>query len=250
MELVVVADRPVERPRARALAAELALPFADGAAAAAAPHALAVTAERLELRERTPRGVVAVAADFTDRAALALLRGPRRGVAKALLARPEARVVDATAGLGRDAFAAAAAGAEVLLFERQPVVAALLADGLERAREHPAAGPIVARMTLQRGDAAAALAGLEPPPDAVLIDPMYPETGKAAAKNKAMRLFRELVGDDLDAGALLAAARAAARRRVVVKRPRRAPPLAGETPSGSVTGPTTRFDLYAPLAPS
>lgn len=243
MRLVVHADHPAGRERAERLAEALGLPLAEGEASLA----LVVAGERLELRERTPQGRVAVAAEFTDRASLALLRGGRRGVARALGVQDGTRVVDATAGLGRDAFAAAAAGARVLLLERHPVVAALLDDGLERARAHPLAGPAARRMELRVGDAAELLAGLQPRPEAVLIDPMYPETGKAAAKNKAMRLFRLLVGDDPDAAALLDAARRAATRRVAVKRPRRAPPLAGMAPSGSQSGTTTRFDLYAPL---
>jgi 16S rRNA (guanine1516-N2)-methyltransferase len=44
-------------------------------------------------------------------------------------------VVDATAGLGRDAFFLASLGARVTLIERSPVMHALLADGIEKARE-------------------------------------------------------------------------------------------------------------------
>ena len=46
---------------------------------------------------------------------------------------------------------------------------------------------------------------------------------------------------------LLAAARRAAGQRVVVKRPRKAEPLGGVQPSGSIEGRTVRYDLYAPL---
>ncbi|TBL57379.1 16S rRNA (guanine(1516)-N(2))-methyltransferase, partial [Klebsiella oxytoca] len=42
-------------------------------------------------------------------------------------------VVDATAGLGRDAFVLASIGCNVRMVERHPVVAALLEDGLKRA---------------------------------------------------------------------------------------------------------------------
>ena len=41
-------------------------------------------------------------------------------------------VVDATAGLGRDAFVLASVGCRVRMLERNPVVAALLDDGLAR----------------------------------------------------------------------------------------------------------------------
>ena len=42
-------------------------------------------------------------------------------------------VVDATAGLGEDALLLAAAGAQVYMFEKNEVIAALLADGISRA---------------------------------------------------------------------------------------------------------------------
>ena len=74
-------------------------------------------------------------------------------------------VVDATAGLGRDAFVLASLGAEVLMIERVPAIAALLEDGLTRARQHPETAEIAARMQLMPGDASQALA-----------------TGRAAAK--------------------------------------------------------------------
>ena len=44
------------------------------------------------------------------------------------------RVVDATAGLGRDAYVLGDLGCEVTLVERSPVLALLLAHALERAR--------------------------------------------------------------------------------------------------------------------
>jgi 16S rRNA (guanine1516-N2)-methyltransferase len=97
---------------------------------------------------------------------------------------------------------------------------------------------------LVEGDARALLAELRA--DVVLLDPMYPERGKAARKGEDLTLARLLVGDDADQDDLLAAARAAARRRVVVKRPRAAPPLAGRPPTGVLVGRTTRFDLYPP----
>lgn len=151
-------------------------------------------------------------------------------------------VIDATAGLGRDAFVLAALGCEVTLIERQPVVAALLRDGLRRAAADAETRPIAARMRLRIADARAALAGARA--EVVLVDPMHPPRRKGAAVKKEMRLFRELVGDDADAEALLGAALSAATRRVVVKRPRGAAPLAGPAPSGAVEGRSTRFDIY------
>jgi 16S rRNA (guanine1516-N2)-methyltransferase len=81
-------------------------------------------------------------------------------------------------------------------------------------------------------------------PEVIYLDPMYPESGKTAAKRKEMRLFRELLGDDLDAAELLELARKQAKRRVVVKRPLKAAALSSAKPSARLKGTTTRYDLY------
>ncbi|WP_165491108.1 class I SAM-dependent methyltransferase [Lichenihabitans psoromatis] len=172
--------------------------------------------------------------------------GPREPLAKAVGFgnghRPT--IVDATAGLGRDAFLLAALGLKVTLIERSPAVHALLADGLARASE---AGPdiavIVARMTLLAGDAKHHLAGLRP--DVVLVDPMHPPRLKSALVKQEMRDLRALVGADLDAPALMQAALAAATNRVVLKWPLRAEPMPGlDAPHHQVLSKTLRFDVF------
>ena len=157
-------------------------------------------------------------------------------------------VVDATAGLGRDAFVLASLGAEVLLIERVPAIAALLEDGLKRAQCDQQTAAIAARMRLCTGDATQALATLVDEagfaPQVVHLDPMFPHREKSALVKKEMRLFRELAGDDQDAPRLLEAALATATHRVVVKRPRKAPPIAGPAPQHVIEGKTSRYDLY------
>ena len=155
-------------------------------------------------------------------------------------------VVDATAGLGRDAFVLATLGCEVTLIERQPLIAVLLEDGLARASEDAEIAPIVARMHLRVGDAIRMLRTWdEELPQVIYLDPMFPHRDKSALVKKEMRLFRPLVGDDLDADELLDAALALASHRVVVKRPRKAPALAGGKVSFSFEGNAGRFDVYA-----
>ena len=60
-------------------------------------------------------------------------------------------IVDATAGLGQDAFVLASLGCTVTLFERNPVIHALLADGLARAALNVDCAAIVERMRLLEG---------------------------------------------------------------------------------------------------
>lgn len=157
-------------------------------------------------------------------------------------------VVDATAGLGRDAFVLASLGAEVLLIERVAAIASLLQDGLARAAQAAETASIAARMQLRHGDAANTLAELVASasfdPQVIHLDPMFPHREKSALVKKEMRLFRELAGDDDDAPRLLEAALDVATHRVVVKRPRKAPPIAGPTPQHTLEGKTSRYDLY------
>jgi 16S rRNA (guanine1516-N2)-methyltransferase len=153
-------------------------------------------------------------------------------------------VIDATAGLGRDAFLLASLGANVTLIERSPRVHALLQDALVKAA---AAGPelaaIAARMTLIQGDARDLLRGMQA--DVILVDPMHPERDSSALVKQEMRLLRDLVGPDADSLELMQAALAAARNRVVLKWPRYAAALAGlPKPSHQFMGKTVRYDVF------
>jgi 16S rRNA (guanine1516-N2)-methyltransferase len=81
-------------------------------------------------------------------------------------------------------------------------------------------------------------------PDIVYLDPMFPHSKASAEAKKEMKLFRSLVGADLDEDELWVRADAIARCRIVVKRPAKAPPLAGRAPSYSLAGKANRFDVY------
>lgn len=153
-------------------------------------------------------------------------------------------VVDATAGLGRDAFLLASLGAHVTLIERSATMHALLAEGLERARaEGGRYGETVGRMTLMHGDSRELLPQLNP--QVVLIDPMHPPRDKTALVKKEMRLIREIVGTDPDAVQLMLVALEAAQNRVVLKWPLRAEPMPGvRKPCHQILGKSTRYDVF------
>ena len=150
--------------------------------------------------------------------------------------------VDATAGLGDDSLLLAAAGFRVLMFERNPTIAALLRDGLQRATATPELAEVAARMQLVEGDSALALPHLPERPDVVLLDPMFPEKRNRAAAKKKLQLLQQLEAPCDDEEALLQAALAARPRKVVVKRPAKGPYLAGRKPSYSLAGKAIRFD--------
>ncbi|MEQ5854249.1 class I SAM-dependent methyltransferase [Halomonas sp. EF61] len=157
-------------------------------------------------------------------------------------------IIDATAGLGRDAFVLASLGAEVLLIERVAAIAALLDDGLRRAREDSDTQEAAVHMHLAHGDSSrelgAIVAAAGVAPEVIHLDPMFPHRDKSALVKKEMRLFRELAGDDDDAPRLLEAALDVASHRVVVKRPRKAPAIAGPEPRHRLEEKTSRYDIY------
>jgi len=155
-------------------------------------------------------------------------------------------VLDATAGLGRDGFVLATLGCRVRMVERSPIIWALLEDALERARREPQLAEILSRISLQQADSQACLEALsnDERPQVIYLDPMYPHRKKSALVKKEMRIFRQLVGDDPDAGSLLRVARERALNRVVVKRPAKAPYLDDITPSFSIESPNTRYDVH------
>ena len=154
--------------------------------------------------------------------------------------------VDATAGLGEDSLLLAAAGFSVTMFEKDPVIAALLRDALERAANEPQLAGIVARMTLVEGDSVAGLRELGFSPDVVFLDPMFPERTKSAAVKKKFQLLHHLERPCDNEEELLDAALAAHPRKVVIKRPLKGPQLAGAKPSHSLAGKAVRYDVLVP----
>lgn len=212
--------------------------------------ALVLTSTHLELRKQDEPKLGGIYVDFVE-GTMAHRRkfGGGRGeaVAKAVGIKKDylPDVVDATAGLGRDAFVLASIGCKVRMVERHPVVAALLEDGLKRAYRDADIGEwMQERMTLIHASSAQALTEITPPPDVVYLDPMYPHKAKSALVKKEMRVFQSLVGADEDADALLEPAMTLAKKRVVVKRPDYAEPLNNQAAHANVTTKNHRFDIY------
>lgn len=174
------------------------------------------------------------------------------------------KLIDATAGMGGDAFVFATLGCDVLMIERSPVIAALLQDALNRAKtelklehegqttrfdaeERTFLEETIDHMSLVNADAADFLTNEKPDADVIYLDPMYPEKKKKAATNKEMTALQGLVGPDMDSSMLLEAALQVAKKRVVVKRPTKAEPIQladGRLPSANIQSPNTRYDLY------
>jgi len=175
--------------------------------------------------------------------------GKGQSIAKAvgLKSGVQLHVIDATAGLGRDAFVLASLGCQVDMVERSPIAAALLEDGLERAALDAEIGDWVqTRMQLTHASGYDYLQQHQA--DVVYLDPMFPHKKKSALVKKEMRVFQGVVGADLDADDLLDVALTAAKYRVVVKRPDYAPFLNDKKPSMSIKTKKNRFDVYVKQA--
>lgn len=248
--LQLIAEDPSMCATIDALAADLSHLTYD------VPFALVHTGAHLELRKLDEPKLGPVFVDFVEGAVAHRRKfggGRGQSIAKAvgLKAGANPNVVDATAGLGRDAFVLASLGCTVTMLERHPVVAALLADGLERAKQDPEIGAWVSdRLSLRAGPALENLQQLGFTPDVVYLDPMFPHRQKSALVKKEMRVFQSLVGPDLDADALLPVALSVAGKRVVVKRPDYAGFLNEKKPSTSIETKSNRFDVYVVATPS
>ena len=209
---------------------------------------LQLTSERLQLVKLDEPKLGAVYVDFVEGAVAHRRKfGGGRGqlIAKAcgLKSGANPSVLDATAGLGRDAFVLASLGCQVTLIERVPAVAALLENGIERALLNIETATIAQNMQLQHCSSIDEMQQYGEH-DIVYLDPMYPHREKSAAVKKEMRVFQTLVGEDLDADKLFEPAFELAKYRVVVKRPNYAEPIAGKKPSTSIKMKKNRFDVY------
>ncbi len=242
-------------PRCETLARQLGIAVSSPEQEVNSDFSLAYIDGQLTLSCQRCRPAISIHADWVKGKA-AWRRGQPELISKAIgshrLESPH--IVDATAGLGRDSLVLASLPARsgenrITAIERSAVVHALLQDAHQRALqaiEQPALVETAKRILLQQGDSSEQLGTHEPGSiDIVYLDPMYPARQKKAQVKKDMRVFQELLGEaTLDHRQLLQSARDAATYRVVVKRPLKGDHLAGESPSFSIKGRSTRFDVY------
>ena len=153
-------------------------------------------------------------------------------------------IVDATAGFGDDSLILAAAGFRVRMYEYDEVIAALLEDAINRAKEIPELRETVARMELVWGDSVKGMKKLDYKPDIVLLDPMFPARQKSALIKKKFQLIQQLESPCTTEEDLIEAAMAADPKRIVIKRPLKGPFLAGRKPSYSLEGKAIRYDCF------
>lgn len=175
------------------------------------------------------------------------------------MGKPCGVVWDLTAGLGRDAFLLAAAGHTVHLYERNPILHALLHNALQRLTISNSAD-VSKRLFLHPLIDSCSVTILSTDlPDCVYLDPMYPAgtIGKKSNVKKETQMLRRLVGDlereDIENNImLLKKALSIGKRRIVVKRPLSAEALVlsegplRSQPISNFAGSGQRFDIYLP----
>jgi 16S rRNA (guanine1516-N2)-methyltransferase len=209
-------------------------------APAVQPVELHVTLDRVELRRHgARRGISVEIAELRRR----LAQGRRLALARAVGARPRLHVLDGMAGFGLDGLTLAALGCAVTLVERNPVMAALLADARDRTRRLISA-PGSAEVRVD--DVLRTLSSRELW-DVVYLDPMFPERSKRTLPKQRMQLLRELADPppaDDELARLVDVARTCARERVVVKRRLKDAALALSAPDWRILGRSLRFDVY------
>ena len=238
---IVVEDDSLEE-EAKLLAEQLRIPVrsvADPAVAESLHLRLDRNGLALQLKEQIMRG------DFTG-----MQKRLRTGNLQREMLIKAARVkgissplvIDATAGMGEDSLILAAAGFRVRMYERDPVIAALLADALRRASEHPELSDITGRMKLIIEDSITAMKALDNPPDVILLDPMFPERQKSSLVKKKFQLLHQLESPCEDEEQLLKAAVGTGPRKIVIKRPLKGSYLAGRKPDYSLKGKAIRYD--------
>lgn len=256
-QLWVICQSSELLPQAQALAERLGCPLKQDAdvAALTEPEFVMVFDDSVSLQQTGRKAPGPIRAEFAEgsvghRRKFGGGKGQMIAKAVGVKAGVYPRVLDATAGLGKDAFVLATLGCQVQLLERSPIVHALLADGLARAHDYMGDDPelpqIISRMELLEVDSQDYLLQIpdEQRPDVIYLDPMFPERQKSADVKKEMAAFHHVVGKDEDADSLLEKALAKANYRVVVKRPRKAPFIANKTPSFQLEGKSSRYDIY------
>lgn len=246
-KIVIITNCEAQLLAAKDLARQLNLPFID-INQTDADFILNLTSERLQLEELSQKNSSPIFVDFLDpklnfRAKLAGKNNEIILKAIGIKNNERPSVLDATAGLGTDAFLLASKGCEVLMLERSPVIGALLQDGLMRYNKQKS-GVIKLKLLLSSADNYLTALKFKQH-DVIYLDPMYPPRVKSALGKKNMRTLHAIVGADEDADEILTLALQHAKKRVVVKRPKFANNLGLLKPDIIfASNASSRYDVY------
>ncbi len=174
--------------------------------------------------------------------------GKGQAIAKAIglkAAKTLPSVLDATAGLAKDAYVIASLGCPVTMIEQSPIVAQLVLDGINRASHDEQFIKIQnSGFNLIQQNCLEYLQSITDLPDVIYLDPMYPDRKKSALVKKNMQLLQKLLGIDETANKLLETSLQYAKNRVVIKRPKGAQAISALKPNTTIETKKTRYDIY------
>lgn len=144
------------------------------------------------------------------------------------------QVFDLTAGLLGDTLLFLSFGCKVEAFERHPLTQVLIESAIQNAQH-----PLVKNLTFHSETFDHSVS----PQDVLFFDPMFEDPNRKVAPKKEMRIFRNLIGEDVDAKEYFEKLRALKPKRLVVKRPKQSRRLSEDEPL-SFIGKATRYDVY------
>lgn len=197
----------------------------------------------LELRKNLSKEKISVdflAGEFQQR--LKTL-GKSQPLFKAMAIEEGDAILDATAGLGKDALSFCHFGALVTAVEENPMVFSLLEDGLARALLHPLfKKKFGGKINLVQGSSLDFMKARKEKFNTIYLDPMYPHEEKSAKPKKEMAFLREILSETENIQELLEVSLKSATKRVVLKRPHGSEAIG--QPSHSFESKLVRFDMY------
>ena len=158
------------------------------------------------------------------------------------------KVLDVTAGWGRDAWLMANLGCDVIAVEKNELVFTFL-DSLNTRLKKPGCFPEKPAGSLKfiLGDSLNYLKHITrgEEPDVIYMDPMF-KPNKKSASEKALQILQEITEtDDKMTRKLFTAALSKSRDKVIVKQHRREKPFKGPL-RHSFFGRAVRFDVFTP----
>ncbi len=145
-------------------------------------------------------------------------------------------IMDCTAGFGKDAYIMSLTGSKIIAYEFNPLMYALLKDGLNRTE--------IDTIILRKKNALREIKNTDC--EVIFIDPMYPATKKSAKNNKEMTVLQNIIGHQpLMAEDLFIQAKLSAAKKIVIKRPIKSGFVINQKPTSQIIGKSARFDIYA-----
>lgn len=145
-------------------------------------------------------------------------------------------ILDCTAGFGKDSYLMSLTGSKIVAYENNPLMYALLKDGLNRAD--------INNISLHKSNALGVIKSTDC--EVIYIDPMYPASKKSAKNNKQMMFLQAFVGHQSEmAEELYIQAKQSNAKKIIIKRPMKADYVLNKKPTSQIIGKAARFDVYA-----